>query len=452
MKRLSVHGMLAVVVCAPLLFLAARGDSAATALAKVTFDKDVLPIVQARCQECHRPGEIGPMPLLNYQQARPWAKAMRQAVLTKKMPPWFADNTVQHYLNDRSLSQTEIDTIVSWVDGGALEGDVKDAPPPREFVEGWNIGKPDLVLEMPNEFSVPATGQLEYQYVIIPTGLTEDKWVIASEVRPSDRSVMHHVITSIREPGSPWMADMKPGVIFVPPRGRHEGELQSGLAGYVPGQVIRPASDGPHRATLLKAGSDIVFQLHYTPNGKATTDKTKIGLIFAKEPPKERLMGGNSMQTTLAIPAGDPNFEQHAVSTVPYDCELVSMMPHAHLRGKAFEYRITRPDGSSELVLRVPKYDFHWQLTYWLADPVHLPKGSKVELTAWYDNSANNPNNPDPTRVVPWGEQTTDEMMMGYFSYVVDPGQTIIDPRQRRQQPAAAGEGQASTAPANPSR
>ncbi|SRR5579883_505478 len=393
----------------------------------VTFNKEVLPIIQQRCQECHRPGEAAPMALMNYKDARPWAKSIKQAVLAKKMPPWFADPAVGHFVNDRSLSQKEIDTIVAWVDGGAKEGDAKDAPPPRAFVDGWNMGKPDLVIEMPNAFPVPATGQVEYQYVILPTNLKEDVWVLASEVRPGDRSVMHHVITSIREPGSKWMAGQQPGVVFVPPRGaaNRGGVLDGGLGGYVPGQVIRPAGEGPHRATLLKAGSDIVFQLHYTPNGKATTDKTKIGLIFAKEPPKERLMGGNSALLRLTIPANDPNFKLQATSTVPYDCELVSMMPHAHLRGKAFEYRITRPDGSSELVLRVPKYDFNWQLTYWLDKPIHLPKGTKVELTAWYDNSANNPYNPDPSKEVHWGEQTTEEMMMGYFSYVVDAGQDV---------------------------
>lgn len=401
--------------------------------APVTFNKEVLPILQKRCQECHRPGEVAPMSFMSYNEARPWAKSMKQAVLTRKMPPWFADNTVQHYLNDRSLSQTEIDTIVAWVDGGTKEGDAKDAPPARQFVDGWEMGKPDMVIEMPNAFNVPATGQVEYQYVIIPTGLTEDKWVVAAEVRPGNRKVMHHVITSIREPGSKWMVDMQPGVVFVPPRGARGGQLDSGLVGYVPGQVIRPAGEGPHRATLLKAGSDIVFQLHYTPNGTATTDKTKIGLIFAKEPPKEKLMGGNSalIGSSLKIPANDPDAKFTAVSTVPYDGELVSMMPHAHLRGKAFEYKITRPDGTSEVVLRVPKYDFNWQLTYWLANPVHMPKGTKVELTAWFDNSANNPYNPDPNKEVRWGEQTTEEMMMGYFNYVVDPGQDVPDKTRR---------------------
>ncbi|MBZ5601668.1 MAG: cytochrome c [Acidobacteriia bacterium] len=399
----------------------------------VTFNKDVLPILQKRCQECHRPGEVAPMALMNYNDARPWAKSIRQAVLTKKMPPWFADPSVGHFANDRSLSKNEIDTLVAWVEGGTKEGNAKDAPPSREFVDGWNMGKPDMVIEMPNAFPVPASGQVEYQYVILPTHLKEDVWVLASEVRPGDRSVMHHVITSIREPGSKWMADQQPGVVFLPPRGaaNRGGVLDGGLGGYVPGQVIRPVSEGPHRATLLKAGSDIVFQLHYTPNGKATTDKTKIGLIFAKEPPKERLMGGNSALLRLAIPAGESNYQLKAVSTVPYDSELVSMMPHAHLRGKAFEYKITRPDGSSEVVLRVPKYDFNWQLTYWLDAPIHMPKGTKVELTAWYDNSANNPYNPDPTKEVHWGEQTTEEMMMGYFNYVVDPGQEIKDGRTR---------------------
>lgn len=408
--------------------------------APVTFNKEILPIFQKRCQECHRPGDVAPMALMNFKDSRPWAKSIKAAVLSKKMPPWFADNSKQHYLNDRSLSQTEIDTIVKWVDAGTPEGDAKDAPAPLQFVEGWAMGKPDLVVEMPKAFHVPATGQVEYQYVIIPTGLKEDKWVVAAEVRPGDRKVMHHVITQVREPGNTWMADMKPGVVFVPPKGNGRGgQLSGGLNGYVPGQVIRPANEGPHRGTLLKAGSDIVFQLHYTPNGKETDDQTKIGLIFAKEPPTEKLMGGNSALMRLSIPANTSDVKFTAVSTIPVDGDLVSMMPHAHVRGKAFEYKITRPDGSSEIALSVPKYDFNWQLTYWLEKPIHMPKGTKVELTAWYDNSANNPYNPDPNKEVHWGEQTTEEMMMGYFSYVVAPGQEI--PAGRRATGAAAQDG-----------
>jgi hypothetical protein len=414
---------------------------AAPNTAPVTFNKEVLPILQKRCQDCHRPGEAAPMSLLNFKDARPWAKSIKSAVLSKKMPPWFADPSVGHFLNDRSLSAAEIDTIVKWVDGGVLEGDAKDAPAPRQFVQGWEMGKPDMVVKMPKSFPVPASGQIEYQYVILPTGLKEDKWVVAAEVRPGDRSVMHHVITSIREPGSTWMADKQPGELFVPPKGARGGQLNGGLVGYVPGQVIRPASDGPHRATLLKAGSDIVFQLHYTPNGKATTDQTEIGLIFAAEPPKEKLMGGNSALMRLVLPPNSDNITLHAESVVPYDSQLVSMMPHAHLRGKSFEYSITRPDGTTEKVLSVPKYDFNWQLTYWLAEPIKMPKGTKVSLTAVYDNSANNKYNPDPNKEVHWGEQTTEEMMMGYFSYVVDPGQDVT-PGGRRGAATSGGQAQ----------
>ena len=406
--------------------------TAATNETAVTFNKQVLPILEKRCQDCHRPGEAAPMSLLTYQEARPWAKAIRQAVVTKKMPPWFADPKYGHFSNDRSLSQSEIDTLVAWVDGGAREGDPHDAPPPRTFVEGWNIGQPDLVLQMPNAFHVPAKGTVEYQYVIIPTGLAEDKWVMASEVRPTNRAVMHHVITSIREPGSKWMADEQPGVVFIPPKGSRAGQLlEGGLTGYVPGQALPPPGS-PRRATLLKAGSDIVFQLHYTPNGTPVDDQTKIGIVFAKEPPAERLMGGNSAAFRFTIPPGDDNYQVEASSTVPYDCDLFSMMPHAHLRGKSFEYRILRPDGTSETVLSVPRYDFHWQLTYYLAQPIHLPKGTKIEVTAHFDNSVNNANNPDATKEIHWGEQTFEEMMMGYYAVIVNPKDAPVNaPRAR---------------------
>jgi copper type II ascorbate-dependent monooxygenase-like protein len=410
---------------------------AATNTTAVTFNKEVLPILQQRCQDCHRPGEVAPMSLLTYQDARPWAKSIRQAVLTKKMPPWFADPNYGHFVNDRSLSQSEIDTIVSWIDGGAKEGDAKDAPPPRQFVEGWNIGKPDLVIQMPNAFHVPAKGVIEYQYVILPTNLTEDKWILAAEVRPGNRALMHHVITQIREPGSKWMADMQPGVVFVPPKGSRAGQLDGGLMGYVPGQALPPA-DAPRRATLLKAGSDIVFQLHYTPNGTEFDDQTKIGIIFAKDPPKERLVGGNSASYNFVIPPGVSDFKVEGSSTLQYDCDLYSMMPHSHLRGKSFEYRIVRPDGTSETVLKVPHYDFNWQLTYYLEKPMHLTKGTKVEVTAYFDNSANNAYNPDPTKEIHWGEQTFEEMMMGYFSVVVDEANAPVNaPRARRASTAA---------------
>jgi len=395
-------------------------SSAATTSAPVTFSKQVLPILQAKCQECHRPGEAAPMSLIDYKDSRPWAKSIKQAVTTRKMPPWFADPHVGKFSNDRSLTQDEIDTLVAWVDAGAPEGNPKDAPAPRTFIEGWNIGKPDVVLEMPTAFNIPARGAIEYQYVIIPTHLTEDKWILSTEVRPSNRAVMHHVIATIREPGSKWFADQPVGVPFVPAKGDRSGtgDGTMGLGGYVPGQTT-PPSDAPHRATLLRAGSDIVLQLHYTTNGKPATDQTKLGLIFAKEPPQDVLVGGNSATLRLNIPAGDGDYHVEASSAVQYDCDLISMMPHAHVRGKSFEYRIVRPNGETETVLRVPKYDFNWQLTYYLAKPLHLEKGTKIQVYATYDNSVNNPFNPDPTQNVHWGEQTWEEMMMGYFNVVV---------------------------------
>jgi len=401
-----------------------------------TFHKEVAPILQQRCQECHRSGEAVPFTMLSYKETRPWAKSIKQAVVTKKMPPWFADPHYGKFSNDRSLSQKEIDTLVAWVDGGALEGNPKDAPAPRTFVEGWTIGKPDLVIEMPKAFDVPAQGVIPYQYVILKTNLTEDRWVVATEVRPGDKSVMHHVITSIREPGSQWNADVDPGTIFVPVKGSRAAQpLSGGLAGYVPGQAL-PSADTPHRATLLKAGSDIVFQLHYTTTGKPTSDKTKIGLIFAKEPPKYQVIGGNAASFRIAIPPGDADYKVVGTSTLQYDCDLISMMPHAHLRGKSFEYRVTHPTGEVETVLSVPKYDFNWQLTYYLAKPMRLLKGTKIEVVAKFDNSAANPYNPDPTKEVHWGEQTFEEMMMGYFAVVVDkdkaPGQTAASGSEPR--------------------
>lgn len=409
---------LAFAVGAPLV----AAPPAKTSNGPVTFDKDVLPIVQERCQQCHRPGEPAPFSMLTWKDARPWAKSIRAAVLNRKMPPWFADPHYGKFANDRSLSQHEIDTLVAWVDAGAPEGNPADAPPPRHFVEGWNIGKPDLVLQMPTAFNIPARGTLEYQYIIIPTHLTEDRWVQAVEIRPSAPQVVHHEIASIREPGSKWFQDEPEGVVFLPARGgrggQGVGDGTTGLGGYVPGQALPPAGF-PHRATLLKAGSDIVLQLHYTTNGTPAVDQSKIGIIFAKEPPKEVLIGRNSASFRIDIPPGDANYQVEASSTVPYDCDLVSMMPHAHLRGKSFEYRIVHPNGDTETILKVPHYDFHWQLTYYLAKPMHLEKGTKVEVVATYDNSADNKYNPDPTKEVRWGEQTWQEMMMGYYSVVV---------------------------------
>jgi hypothetical protein len=386
-----------------------------------TFSKDVAPILQARCQGCHRPGEAAPMPLLSYQEARPWAKSIKEAVVLKRMPPWFADTSVGHFRNDRSLSQDEINTLVSWVDAGAPEGDKKDLPPAKQFVEGWNIGVPDLVLEMPSNFDVPASGTVEYQYVILPYQFTEDRWVQMAEVRPGARSVVHHVIAYIREPGSKWERDRQPGIVFLPEKNEKGNRPSIGgdmLAGFAPG--VPPTVIQPGQGRLIKAGSDVVFQLHYTANGKPNQDKTKVGIVFCKDAPKERVMSIGAVNGKFTIPAGDPNYRVDSEFELGTDVKMTAMLPHMHLRGKDFEYRLIFPTGETQTVLRVPRYDFNWQLWYEPKENILLPKGTKVACTAHYDNSANNPANPDPTKNVKWGDQSWEEMMVGFFDVVFD--------------------------------
>jgi hypothetical protein len=402
---------------------------AAPTVTSVTYYKDVAPIVQNRCQECHRPGEVAPMSFMTYDQVRPWAKAMKTAVLTKKMPPWSADPHYGKFSNDRSLSQPEMDTLVAWVDAGSPAGNPKDAPKPREYTPGWQIGKPDVVYELPTPIDVPASGVVDYTYVVIPTNFTEDKWVQFAEVRPDARSVVHHVLAFLRPPGNSFLRDAKPGVPYIPQRrtsdGRQggQGNIQDQipgemLVGYAPG--LPPTQCKPGDAKLIKAGSDIVLQLHYTPNGKAVTDRSKFGLIFAKEPPQKRVMTMMAMNFFLKIPPGDPNYEVHSHATLPQDVSLVSLMPHMHLRGKDFLYKAVYPTGESQVLLSVPKYDFSWQIAYGLDQELVLPKGTRIECTAHFDNSANNPSNPDPTKEVRWGDQTFEEMMIGFFDVAFD--------------------------------
>ncbi|MCZ2146381.1 MAG: cytochrome c [Bryobacterales bacterium] len=420
----------------------------ATVPGTVTFHKDVLPVLQKNCQTCHRPGEAAPMAFLTYRQTRPWAKAIRQAVLARQMPPWFADPAHGKWSNDRRLSQADIDTLVGWVDSGAKEGDAKDAPKPVEWVRGWGIGKPDMVFEMPSAFSVPASGAVDYQYVIIPTGLTGDKWVRMAEARPGNRKVVHHIIAFVREPGSKWFADQKPGVPFAPrsqaeeqargqaqaekegkpqPRRSGEGagfEAREFLVGFAPG--LPPEMLDPGKAKLLKAGSDLVLQLHYTANGEAGTDQSAIGLVFAKDPPKQRVFTSAVSTNRFSIPPGAVSHEVSASMTLREDAELVSLLPHMHLRGKSFIYKAVYPTGETEVLLNVPNYRFDWQLWYQFAEPKRIPKGIRLEVTGTFDNSANNRFNPDPTKEVHWGEQSWEEMMMGFFDVAIDAGRDPV--------------------------
>jgi len=423
----------------------------------VTFNKDVLPILQSNCQSCHRPGEVAPMSFLTYQETRPWAKAIKAAVLSKKMPPWFADGKYGHFQNERRLTEAQTKALASWADNGAPEGEAKDKPASLSFTEGWNI-KPDVTIEMPTPFEVPASGIIEYQYIVVPTHFDKDVWVTAAEVRPGNRTVMHHVIIYVRPPGSTYLANAKPGVPFVPvtferdangaairrapqqaPQAAAQGAQQANaprpqqgvgsmagvelLTAYAPGLQAQhfdaPIADA---AKFVPAGSDFVFQLHYTTNGKAATDQTKIGLTFASKPPKYRYFTSNATQQGFEIPPNDPNYESHSAVVINEPAQLVWLMPHMHVRGKDFLYEAAYPTGETETLLSVPRYDFNWQLGYEEAKPLPLPKGTRIECTAHHDNSANNPYNPNPNVTVRWGDQTWEEMMMGFFAVVVDAG------------------------------
>jgi hypothetical protein len=368
-----------------------------------TFHKDVEPILQNRCQGCHRPGEAAPMTFMNYKEVRPWAKAIRGALLTGKMPPWQADPHYGKFVNDLSLAKGEKETLLAWVNAGAPEGKLADAPKPKVWNEGWRIPQPDVVFEMPEEFSVPASGVINYQYIPVATHFTEDKWVEMLEVRPSDPSVVHHAIV---------VTDVGNGF---------RGEEY--LAGYAPG--MSPQIWKPGQARLIKANSTLVFQMHYTTNGKASRDRTKIGMIFAKQPPKQQIVAMQAAGHWLQIPPGDPNYRIEASTTLMQNCDLVGMRVHMHVRGKSMMFRAIYPNGESEILLDVPKYDFNWQPYYYLETPKALPRGTRIDVTAVFDNSANNPFNPNPLATVFWGPQSWDEMMIGWFDVAVNIGSTI---------------------------
>ena len=389
-----------------------------------TYSRDVAPILQTRCQVCHRPGEAAPFSMLTYEQTRPWAAAIKQAVKTNKMPPWFADPRYGHFSNANVLKPEELNTLTEWVDAGAPKGDPKDMPKPVDFLEGWQIGKPDLVFELPKPFEVPVSGVVDYQHIIVHTGFTRDTWVQAAEVRPTERAVVHHIIAFIRAPESHWFQGQKAGEFFIAPQVKTDAEPDTSalpsdfLVGYAPGQpaeILRPG-----QAKLIKAGSDIVFQVHYTPNGKPITDRTRLGLVLAKEPPRERVLTLSATNGTFHIPPGDPNYRVDASFDIRAPVKLSGLHPHMHGRGKDFEYRVVYPSGEKQVLLDVPHFNWHWQNWYTLAEPVSLPAGAKIECTAHFDNSANNPDNADPNKEVLWGEQSWDEMMVGFFNLVFD--------------------------------
>lgn len=373
------------------------------------------------------------MSFLTYADTRPWAKSIRESVLTRKMPPWFADPNYGRFANDRSLSKSEIETLVNWVDAGAPEGDPNGGPPPRAWPQGWNIRTPDAVFEMPAAFPIPSEGVIEYQYVILPTRFSEDKWVDQVEVRPSDRAAVHHAVVYVREPGSEWLKGRPSGEAFALPivKSLTTSDI---LMVYTPGN----SSDRwpPGMAKKIKAGSDLILQMHYTTHGKRAVDRTRIGIAFAKHPPKQAILTLQMGNDKFVIPPGDPNYRVAVSGTLPNDALLLSLLPHMHLRGKGFEYQIAEPNGRVETLLKVTRYDFNWQLNYRMKQPRLIRAGTRLVCAGYFDNSSNNPRNPDPAAEVRFGEQSWEEMMIGFFDVAVD---AAIDKPQFFKRPGHAG-------------
>ena len=366
------------------------------------------------------------MPLVTYEQTRPWASAIGHEVQMKMMPPWFADPRYGRFTNDPSLTEQQISAISAWAAAGAPAGNSLDAPPAKEWAKGWNIAQPDLVVRMPKSIQIPARGEVEYTYEIVPTHFTEDRWVQMSEFRPGSPAHVHHAVVYIRPPDSPWLRHAPIGEPFTastlkdPVEQRQAHETTSDLLlVYAPGSSPDQWPDG--MAKFVPAGSDLVFQMHYTTNGTAAQDQTGIGIVLSKALPKQRVITLQLNNHALIIPPGADDFRVEVHGTLPNDATLLSLFPHMHLRGKRFEYDIVRDDGSVEVLLRV-NYHYHWQLSYRLAEPRLLKAGTKLRAIAWYDNSKNNPRNPDPTKTVTWGDQTSDEMMVGFFDVAVPAG------------------------------
>lgn len=380
-----------------------------------TFNKDIAPILYSRCLECHRPSGMAPMSLATYDDVRPWARAIKRRTSAREMPPWGADPAIGTWANDPSLSHAQIAAIAAWVDAGAPEGNRADLPKLPAFTEGWTIGKPDIVLKMAAPFQVPADGTVPYTYMTIPTNFKEDVWIRGVELRPTDRRVVHHIISDLVEGnGKPF--DLTPRLT----RDRSLTEIPSGLgAGLVPGRLYEAFDEGIVRK--IPAGSAIVLQMHYTTIGQPVTDQTEVGLLLAKEPPKANgkvVAGGQIPNFTFAIPPGADNHEVTAKKTFDRDTYLANLYPHMHVRGKDVKYTLQYPDGREEVLLSVPRYDFNWQMRYKFAEPKLMPKGSTLVVTAHYDNSRANRFNPDPTATVRWGDQTWEEMLIGYYGTI----------------------------------
>jgi peroxiredoxin len=370
--------------------------------AEVTYSNQISRLFNKQCVLCHREGQIAPFALTSYQEAVGWAEMIREVVEQQRMPPWHADAPEGRFSNDCRLSEEEKQLVYRWVDAGAPEGDPNQLPEPPQFPEGWMIPEPDEIIYMRDEpYMVPAEGTVEYQRFVVDPGWKEDRWLTAIEPKPGNPAVVHHVVMYIQPPDGPS-------------KGR-TGRLRTDwLAAFAPG--LRPQVLPDEYARLIPAGSKLIFELHYTPNGVAQEDRSYLGVKFADpKKVKRELVTKNAGNFTFRIPPNNPNYKVESTFTFRDNTILWSVSPHMHLRGKDFYYEVQYPDGKVEPILSVPRYDFAWQTTYLLTEPRVLPKGSKLHCVAHFDNSEGNLNNPDPSQEVRWGEQTWEEMMFGWF-------------------------------------
>jgi hypothetical protein len=423
--------ILAAVWFGALVAAAAPQDVVPSASAVPTFTKDVAPILYEHCTTCHRPGEIAPMSLLTYEEARPWARSIQNQITAGRMPPWHADAPAGTFENERRLSEADRNTLLSWVNAGAPKGDLKDLPPVPIYPHGWIIGQPDVVFEMLEDYQVPAKGVVQYEYFYIPTNFTEPKFVQAIEVRPGNRKLVHHVLVRYKVKPDMQRAPVlrpNPALQALPPptaglRPQRRDNIPSQLvATYAPGtnpQVFRPGT-----ALRLEPGGVIELQMHYTAIGEAGTDRTQVGMIFSKDPAPREVRTSAFFNTKFTLPAGSSDVRVDADVAILQDITLWGLFPHTHLRGKKWEYGLELPDGTRKVILSVPKYDFNWQTYYVFREPLKIQKGSRIVSTAWYDNSAANRSNPDPKVDVSWGDQTWEEMQYSGLLFSVDSATT----------------------------
>ncbi len=385
-----------------------------------TYSKDVAPILYKHCVNCHRPGEIAPMSLLSYENARPYARAIANAIGNRTMPPWHADAPAGTFHNERILTDAERKTLVDWASEGAPKGEDKDLTAAPTFAEGWSLGTPDVVLEMQEDYPIPASGTVQYEYFYVPSNFTDTKWVKSIEVRPGNRALVHHVLVYYRatpdpariplaRPNAKNMETPETRVKGLRPQRTDLKNMPARLvATYAPGTNPQAAPEGT--AFRLEAGGILELQMHYTTNGKAASDRTRVGITFSKEQAPREVRAQHFFNGTLRLPAGAANVEVTTDLEFVQDATVWGLFPHTHLRGKKWDYKLVLPSGEVRPILSVPRYDFNWQTYYMFTQPLQVPKGSKIVSTAWYDNSAANKSNPDPKTEVLWGDQTWEEM------------------------------------------